>query len=77
MDKTRNRSPADTEVIAVLIAISHVSARLAREPLDPCRRQTTIGRRQRECQKWQKWIRPSRHCAMPPLLLTARPTGKS
>lgn len=30
MDKTRNRSPADTEVIAVLIAISHVSARLAR-----------------------------------------------
>jgi hypothetical protein len=30
MNKTRNRSPADTEVIAVLIAISHVSARLAR-----------------------------------------------
>lgn len=54
MNTTRNRSPADTEVIAVLIAISHVSARLAREPLDSCRRQTTIGRRQRECQKWQK-----------------------
>ena len=30
MNKTRNRSPADTEAIAVLIAISHVSARLAR-----------------------------------------------
>jgi hypothetical protein len=30
MNKTRNRSPADTEIIAVLIAISHVSARLAR-----------------------------------------------
>lgn len=30
MNKTRNRSPADTETIAVLIAISHVSARLAR-----------------------------------------------
>ncbi len=46
INKTRNRSPADTEVIAVLYAISHVSARLAREPLDPCRRQTTIGRKQ-------------------------------
>lgn len=30
MNKTRNRSPADTEVIAVLFAISRVSARLAR-----------------------------------------------
>lgn len=30
MNKTRNRSPADTEAIAVLFAKSHVSARLAR-----------------------------------------------
>lgn len=29
MNKTRNRSPADQEAIEVLIAISHVSARLA------------------------------------------------
>lgn len=30
MNTTRNRSPADAETIAVLYAISHVSARLAR-----------------------------------------------
>lgn len=31
MFTTRNKSPADSEVINVLIAISHVSARLARK----------------------------------------------
>ena len=37
MLEAHNKSPADEEIIKALIAISHVSARLARKLSAPCR----------------------------------------